>query len=93
MLIQPIAAIPKTAVKQNPKDRIILAHGEATGHHHSIGIDDADWWKIDNEQFLTVKQPTAIVHQEHAPAPLRKGSRAVIRQKEYTPQAIRNVAD
>src|SRR5258708_19010016 len=86
------SAIPDNAVKQ-PKGRAILAHGEATGHHHSLEIDPADWWKTDSEQFVTITKPTRVVHQEHAPVSLPAGKYRVRRQREYTPAAIRNVAD
>ena len=46
VLIERIAEIPTTAEKQNKSARIILAHGEVTGHHHAMEITDpADWWK------------------------------------------------
>lgn len=94
VLIERVARIPKDAVKQKPKGRIILAHGEATGHHHSVDIDAADWWKqADDTQFLTVAKAAAVTHQEHAPITLPAGKYRIRRQREYTPEAIRNVAD
>jgi hypothetical protein len=95
VLIQQVARIPSDAVKQKAKGRIILAHGEATGHHHSVGIDRADWWKHgDSEQFLDVKSGgVAVEHQEHAAIELPPGKYRVTRQREYTPEAIRNVQD
>lgn len=94
VLIERVASIPKDAVKQKPKGRIILALGEATGHHHSVGIDDADWWKQgDGTQFLQVEEEAAVTHQEHATITLPPGKYRVIRQREYSPEAIRNVAD
>jgi hypothetical protein len=93
VLLERIASIPAKAVKQNPNGRIILAHGEVTGHHHSIDADAADWWKNGEEQFVTIKEPTTLDHQEHAPVTLSPGSYRVTRQREYSPEAIRNVAD
>lgn len=73
--------------------RIILAHGEVTGHHHSIDSDSADWWKNGDDQFVELHNPTQLIHQEHSPIDLPVGIYRVIRQREYTPEAIRNVAD
>lgn len=95
VLIEQIAELPKALKRQ--KGRIILALGEATGHHHAIEERDAaDWWKADADgadHFLTVKTETAVTHQEHAPIVLPPGNYRVRRQREYTPAAIRNVAD
>jgi hypothetical protein len=94
VLIERIETIPKAAVKFVPiGGRIILAHGEATGHHHSVDADAADWWKTDGQTFLDVSAPTEVVHQEHAPIALAPGKYRVRRQREYSPEAIRNVAD
>lgn len=94
VLIERVGRIPKDAVKSPAENgRIILAHGEATGHHHSLDIADADWWKTADEQFIEVKKPAEVVHQEHAPIALEPGKYRVKRQREYSPEAIRNVAD
>jgi hypothetical protein len=75
VLIERIAKLPKELKRQEPVNgRIILAHGEATGHHHSIEADAADWWKDEaGEQFVTVHRETALVHQEHGPIKLAPG--------------------
>lgn len=43
--------------------------------------------------FLTVDKLSQLVHDEHAAITLEPGTYQVIRQVEYTPEAIRNVAD
>lgn len=97
VLIQRISKIPADAIKQSAKGRIILALGEATGHHHSLEEDAADWWKGKDEaigeQFIELKAPAEVTHQEHAPIPLPAGKYRVIQQREYSPEEIRNVAD
>jgi hypothetical protein len=94
VLIERVARIPADAVRQKPKGRIILALGEATGHHHSVGIDAADWWKQDDgTQFLQVEKEAVVTHQEHDPITLPAGKYRIRRQREYSPEAIRNVAD
>ncbi len=93
VLIERIENIPSSAKKQRRKGRIILAHGEATGHHHSVDFDSADWWKTESEQFVDVKKPTRVVHQEHTAIDLTPGKYRVRRQREYSPEVIRNVTD
>lgn len=95
VLIESISTIPTNLQKQKPVDgRVILAYGEVTGHHHSIESAAADWWKGGCEdQFVEVKTATKVVHQEHGPIDLPKGKYRVRRQREYTPAALRNVAD
>lgn len=97
LLIEIIDAIPNTAsrVDKSGHERIVLAHGEATGHHHSLDIDAADWWKSeDGTQFLEMVKSKPIIHQEHDPIPMKRGQVArVSRQREYAPMAIRNVQD
>lgn len=96
VLIEQIAQLPQGLKRQKGKNgRIILARGEATGHHHSVDIDQGDWWKSpdDAQQFLSVTEEAEVTHQEHAPILLPPGEYRVRRQREYTPEAIRNVAD
>ena len=48
---------------------------------------------VDLLTFLTVDKLSQLVHDEHAAITLEPGTYQVIRQVEYTPEAIRNVAD
>lgn len=93
VLIERVEQIPKTANRAT--GRIILAHGEATGHHHAIDErDPADWWKeADGTQYVHARGNSTVTHQEHAPILLPPGKYKVMRQVEYAPEAIRNVAD
>jgi len=96
VLIESVVDIPSDATTVKPVDgRIILAHGEATGHHHSISATDVDLAAIDADgnMFLRLCRDSALIHQEHAPINLSPGNYRVTRQREYSPEAIRNVAD
>ena len=95
VLIERISKVNAAVAAQPITERIILAHGEATGHHHAIeDRDAADWWKVsEDEQYLDVKTPCEVTHQEHAAIPLSPGKYKVTRQREYSPEAIRRVAD
>ena len=74
-----------------PRDktgRMVLARGEATGHHHSIAVEDGELVDAAEGVFLRIMAPTPLEHQEHAPITLQPGVYRVVRQREYTPGAI-----
>lgn len=75
--------------------RVILAHGEATGHAHALSVDAAALYEHPKtkERFLRVVRETSLLHEEHAPIKLKPGTYRVRRQREYSPTEIRNVAD
>lgn len=74
--------------------RIVLAHGEVTGHAHAIKNRVAKFYQAGNgERFLEVPQACSVTHEEHGAIPLEPGIYRVKRQREYSPEAIRNVAD
>jgi hypothetical protein len=98
VLLVPITEIPKAAKRASSKHRrLVLAEGEVTGHHHSIaerpGVELLEV-PSQNELFLLVKEGDALLeHQEHATITLKPGAYRVIRQREYSPEEIRQVAD
>jgi hypothetical protein len=79
---------------------VILAYGEVTGHAHEISaVSPADlsaaqlFEEPDGRRFLFVERACVLQHQEHGTIALAPGCYEVIRQREYSPRAIRNVAD
>ena len=94
-----IDQIPEGAADVTPKDRIVLAYGEVTGHAHAIAPGEAREYSLAQagaavRRFLSVAGGTATVrHEEHAPIPLPPGVYEIVQQREYAPDAIRNVAD
>lgn len=94
VLLIPVRSIPRSATAQKTKGRIVLAHGEVTGHAHTVDAHQATLSIAEGGvTYLTVEQLTEVQHQEHAPVTLQPGKYKVVRQREYTPEAIRNVAD
>lgn len=97
VLLIPTSGIDLTAGKpiQPIFGRYILAEGEATGHHHSIGADVCDGlFDLAGKTVLVVDQPAAMLtHQEHGAIAIAPGQYWVVRQREYTPQEIRRVMD
>ncbi|MDE2105727.1 MAG: hypothetical protein KGL39_51360, partial [Patescibacteria group bacterium] len=88
LLIETVGSIPADAVPHPKSKSILLAHGEATGHHHTLELDDpADWWKLGEEKIVKVATVARITHQEHRTILLPAGTYKVRRQREYTPEA------
>lgn len=74
--------------------RYILAEGEATGHHHSVAVETCGGlFDLAGKTVLVVTEPTQLTHQEHGMIEIAPGQYWVIRQREYTPEAIRRVID
>ena len=73
--------------------RLILARGEATGHHHSIDAACAQLFQVDERMLLVVAEPTTVDNQEHNAVEIVPGEYWVVRQREYTPAAPRRVTD
>jgi hypothetical protein len=48
---------------------------------------------LGGEIFVMLPKGGQVVHQEHATIELPAGNYRAIRQREYSPEAIRNVAD
>jgi hypothetical protein len=101
VLVTRIDRIPAGAARK-PRDhgRVILAYGEVTGHAHAI--DDTlespaaalyEDPSGDGSFYLRVTDATGLVHEEHARIDLAPGDYRVTRQREYTPEAIIQVAD
>ncbi len=95
VLLVAITAIAASAVMQKPQSQVVLALGEATGHAHRLeDVTDGLLTEIDGVLYLDVRHDNMrIVHEEHKPVIHAPGSYQVIRQREYSPAAIRNVAD
>lgn len=94
VLLRQLTELPANLTPAPKSERIILAHGESTGHHHSIPSYAAnDYTTGGGARVVEVTTPTELVHQEHSAIPLPVATFAVERQREYTPSAIRSVAD
>ena len=98
VLIVPVDHIPSTTEKvAREGGRLILAHGEVTGHAHAIVEESAELVTAEaaNELYLLVHglDPVDLVHDEHDTLTIAPGAYKVIRQREYAPEGLRNVAD
>jgi hypothetical protein len=73
--------------------RVVLAHGEATGHAHAIEAEGAALFRDRDhmDAFLIVSgQPVALRHDEHDTIVIPPGQYRVVRQREYAPEIIPN---
>lgn len=98
VLIIPVSRLPaKLDNVAREKGRVVLAHGEATGHAHAIKDKRATLFRDPKlaRIFMRVSgdAPVALEHDEHDTISVPPGNYQVVRQREYSPNAIRNVAD
>jgi hypothetical protein len=71
---------------------LVILAGETTDHAHRVTagtVLDAP----DGTIWLHLTTPAAVVHEEHGPITLAPGPWLVVRQREYSPEAIRPVID
>ena len=98
VLIVPIKKLPK-GLEQLPLEQgaVVLAHGEVTGHAHAIKDQRAALFHDPKLMavFMHVSgsATVALEHDEHSTIQIPPGDYQIIRQREYSPAEIRNVAD
>ena len=98
VLLIPVDAVPAgTKPVAREQGRLILAHGEVTGHAHAIVEKDAELVTADQaaELYLLVhgSDPVQLRHEEHETLEIPPGGYRVRRQREYAPEENRRVAD
>ncbi|HYM31842.1 MAG TPA: hypothetical protein VEU47_11105 [Candidatus Cybelea sp.] len=98
VLIVPVSKLPRELEPvAREAGRIILAHGEVTGHAHAIKDQKAALFRDPKLAaiFMNVSAdgPVKLEHEEHGTIEIPPGNYQIVRQREYSPEAIRNVAD
>jgi hypothetical protein len=90
-----IAEVPSIPKGAKTRQGGVLVEGEMTGHSHRVAdLRTARVLESGGNLFLRVLADTAtIIHQEHGPITLRRGTYKVWGQREYSPEAIRRVLD
>ena len=90
-----IASVPSLPRGAKPRPGGVLVEGELTGHSHRVAdLRTAEVLQDGDRLFLRVLADAAtIVHQEHGPITLSRGTYRVWGQREYSPEAIRRVLD
>lgn len=91
--------------EMRPLRKTIIGLGEVSGHTHTL--EKAQWLidacedlqqfaatgQSDNPVFVNVSKETSLQHQEHDTLIVPAGVYEIRRQREYTPEQIRFVAD
>ena len=97
VLIRQVRALPAGATRVPVPGRIVLAHGEVTGHAHAIAPGLAEEYQATSKEivqrFLRVMEHADVTHEEHATVPLPAGIYEIVQQREYHPAAIKYVVD
>lgn len=100
VLVRAVKAIPAAVDRVAPdQGRVVLAYGEVTGHAHAITANRAVMFRETGSlpggrRFLEIAGDGAeLVHDEHSTIALPEGAHEIVQQREYTPEAIRDVAD
>ena len=102
LLIPTRKTVSAKAQRVADQGRVILAYGEVTGHAHEvIGLDNTDpvpamelFEEPNGTRLLVIRRDVELRHEEHGAIALTKDTTyEVRRQREYSPEAIRNVAD
>lgn len=84
VLLKKMAKLPKGVVEVPRVDGLlILAEGEATGHHHMVVDKTAVLWELNGNLYLEVTETVTITHEEHKALPIPTGIYRVGRVKEY----------
>lgn len=95
------SSLPEGSIDITPADgAVVLALGEVTGHKHRLHGAVKQYAKGEQRFVVIENMPAELVHEEHATAVLAPGVYETrdaeghgIVQVEYTPDALRNVAD
>jgi hypothetical protein len=91
VMLERVVSLPQSA---KPQYGVILARGELTGHSHRIvQASAAKLFTHNNQSFVQILEPTAIIHEEHHAIALEPGVYRFWMQREYHPKAIVTVRD
>lgn len=81
----------------NVENRLVLAHGEATGHAHAIydkGVATLYKAKKSPHLYLVVNNDgITLKHEEHAPIKIPAKIFEVVRHRQYTQGQVQMVLD
>jgi hypothetical protein len=75
-----IAALPAGAIEEKKANKVILAYGEVTGHHHRFEdvlerpkAPKVRVFSAGAERFIQVMEKSMLLHEEHGSIPVEPG--------------------
>ena len=88
VLIKTIKRLPAGVKSQQRENgRLVIMHGETTGHAHTITEKGATVWILEkdgvSQMYLEVMEPVTITHEEHKAIPIPPGIYEIGQVKEY----------
>jgi hypothetical protein len=99
ILIEHFDQLPADAKPQTRLHRLVVAEGEATGHHHVLlpRREDMDWWQnAAGHIYVRSAEAGRLVHEEHATIEILTDAPFIVcrRQVEFTINLVaQQVAD
>jgi hypothetical protein len=92
VLLRAVAMIPPRARPVRAEgDRVVVAKGELSGHAHAFAAAEAMMYRQarTGRVFLLIAEDARLRHEQHEPIAMPPGHYEVLRQREYTPGAVR----
>ena len=95
-------AVPTTIIPNDSDGAVVLARGEVTGHRHAFYDNNVTMFRDDGLArdipdlyigHVKLDAPTELRHEEHDTILLDKGTYRIRRQREWSLEEIKIVAD
>lgn len=98
LLFKEVKAFPKAVTITKVRTNGHILEGEVTGHIHRVAdanLEDCELMEVGTDLYLNVSAEggISIVHEDHKPIHLPPARYEILRQREYSPEQIRNVQD
>jgi hypothetical protein len=87
-----LGLIDRNTMKKKPINVVQFRQGDVLKEAVRL-LGDTTGAQQMTQAGMIVSAPAEVIHEEHATIALEPGKYVVRRQREYTPEAIRNVAD
>jgi hypothetical protein len=88
---QELKAKGKKAEREN--GRLVLAHGEVTGHAHAVVEPTAMMFDLDDSKLLELPKLSLLTHEEHKDIELPAGNYRIYQKRQYKPNGWETVRD
>ena len=98
ILIEHVDQLPADAKPQTRVRRLVVAQGEATGHHHVLlpRSEDMDWWQnAAGDIYVRSAEVARLMHDEHGAIEIFTDAPFIVcrRQVEFTANLVAQQVD